>query len=111
MTADGSAADGYVVDTEGLAGRAGQFEGLVTRLGEIRRDLTDALASTGRCWGTDAVGQSFDQVHTTPADGALARLTALPEQVGSVGGRLSETAATYRSDDESGAGRLRAAEQ
>lgn len=102
MTDRGS--DGFDVDVGGLTGRAGQFDGLVDRLGTIERDLTDALASIPQsCWGTDAVGQSFAAAHADPADATLGRLAGLSEQLGSVGTRFADTAAGYSSADDAGA--------
>jgi hypothetical protein len=95
--------DGFDVDVGGLTDRAGQFDGLVDRLGTIERDLTDALSATGSCWGTDAVGQSFAAAHADPADATLGRLAGLSEQLGSVGGRFADTATGYSSSDDAGA--------
>lgn len=102
--------DAFEVDAEQLASRAAQFEPLVGRLGAIHRDLTDALAD-GACWGTDAVGQSFGAVHATPADDVLTRLSGLSDRLTSVSSRLTETAATYRTGDESAVEHMNAAEQ
>jgi hypothetical protein len=101
--------DAFEVDAERLASRAAQFEPLVSRVGAIHRDLTDALG--GPCWGTDAVGQSFNAVHATPADDAMARLAGLSDRLMSVSTRLTETAATYRTGDESAVEHLKSAEQ
>jgi hypothetical protein len=103
--------EGFEVDAELLASRAEQFEPLVTRLGAIHRDLTDALSADGACWGTDAVGQSFGAVHATPADDAITRLAGLSDRLTSVRTRLSETAATYTSGDRTALEHLKAAEQ
>lgn len=101
MTDRGS--DGFDVDVGGLTSRAGEFDGLVDRLGTIERDLTDALSATGPCWGTDAVGQSFAAAHADPADATLGRLAGLSEQLGSVGTRFKDTADGYSSADDVGA--------
>ena len=100
--------DGFDVDVDGLTGRAGQFGGLVDRLGTIERDLTDALSAAGPCWGTDAVGQSFAAAHTGAADETLGRLAGLPERLGSVGTRFAETAAGYSAADDAGVEHLTA---
>lgn len=100
--------DGFDVDVGGLSARAGQFDGLVDRLGTIERDLTDALSVAGPCWGTDAVGQSFAAAHADPADATLGRLAGLSEQLGSVGTRFADTAAGYSSADDAGAEHLTA---
>jgi hypothetical protein len=102
--------DGYEVDAELLSGRASQFEPLSTRVAAIHRGLTDALAD-GACWGTDAVGESFSSVHAQPADDVVNRLSALSERLGSVGTRLSDTAATYDAGERSAVDDLKAAEQ
>jgi len=103
--------DGYDVDAERLAGEASQFEPLSTRVAAIHRGLTDALSTDGACWGTDAVGQSFSAVHAQQADDVAARLSSLSERLGSVGTRLSDTAATYGAGEQSAIDNLKAAEQ
>lgn len=103
--------DGFEVDAEQLASRAAQFEPLVGRLGQIHRNLTDALSTDGTCWGTDAVGQSFGAAHQAPADDAVTRLSTLADRLTSVSTRLTETAGTYRTGDQSAAATLKAAEQ
>jgi uncharacterized protein YukE len=91
--------DGFEVDAERLAGQAAQFEPLTGRIDAVHRGLTDALAADGACWGGDAVGRSFSAVHSGAADDVVARLSALRDRLGSVGTRLSDTAAAYRSGD------------
>lgn len=102
--------DGFEVDVDRLTTQAGQFEALVGRAGAIHRELADALSGIGQCWGTDAVGQSFASIHTGPADGTLGRIGSLPDQLGSVGTRLADTATAYRSADTGGAGTIDAAD-
>jgi hypothetical protein len=89
-------ADGYEADVERLAGKAAQFEPLAGRVSAIHRQLVDALAADGPCWGADPVGQSFAAAHTGPADDAVTALLTLPDRLGSVGTRLSASASTYR---------------
>ncbi|HEY0449866.1 hypothetical protein [Actinophytocola sp.] len=101
--------DGYTADAERLATEAGQFDGLAGRVGAIHRTLTETLAENGRCWGADAVGQSFGSAHAGPADATVTQLGSLPEQLGGVGARFAGTAAQYTSDDQGGVDRLRAA--
>jgi hypothetical protein len=101
--------DGYEADPARLAGQAGQLDPLAGRVSSIHRTLSEALAEAGPCWGADAVGESFGAVHAGPADSTLTRLGALPSQLGSVGTRFTDTAATYEGDDERGVDRLRAA--
>lgn len=103
--------DGFNVDAERLAARAAQFEPLVSRLDTIHRNLADALATDGACWGTDAVGQSFGAAHATPADDALVRLSGLSGRLTTVSTRLTETAGTYQAVDQSAVEHLNAAEQ
>jgi hypothetical protein len=103
--------DGFNVDAERLAARAAQFEPLVGRLDTIHRTLADALSTDGACWGTDAVGQSFGAAHKTSADDAMARLSGLSARLSSVSTRLTETAGTYQSVDQSAVEHLKAAEQ
>lgn len=102
--------DGYEVDAERLAGQARQFEPLSTRVAAIHRGLADALAD-GPCWGSDAVGQSFSAVHAQPADDVMGRLSSLSDRLGSVGSRLSDTAATYGAGEQAAVDNLKAAEQ
>jgi len=102
--------DGFEVDAERLASRAGEFAPLVDRVNGIHRTLTDAL-SAGPCWGTDAVGQSFAAVHATPADDATTRLAGLSTRLQSLSTRLTETASAYRSGDQSAVDNVKAAEQ
>jgi hypothetical protein len=102
--------DGFEVDAARLANRAAQFEPLVERLKAVHRNLTDAL-SDGACWGTDAVGQSFDSVHATPADDALSRLSGLSNRLTSVSTRLTETANTYQAVDRSAVEQLKSTER
>jgi hypothetical protein len=102
--------DGFQVDADRLTAQAGQFEGLVGRAGAIHRELADTLGAIGRCWGTDTVGQSFDSIHTGPADDALGRIGSLPDQLGSVGTRFADTAAAYRGTDTGGATTIDAAD-
>jgi hypothetical protein len=103
--------DGFEVDAERLADRATQFEPLVGRLNKIHGNLQDALSTDGACWGTDAVGQSFAAVHAAPADDAMARLSGLSDRLTGVHTRLTETAATYQSGDQSAVEHLNATER
>jgi hypothetical protein len=99
------------VDPDQLARRASDFEPLVTRLSGIHTSLTDALGAEGDCWGTDDVGRSFGAVHATPATSTLDSLSGLSTLLGSVGTRLSDSAATYRGTDDLAGDHLRAAEE
>lgn len=104
-------ADGYEVDPELLAQRAGNFEPLAGRLTTIHRSLTDALGAEGACWGTDAVGQSFSSAHTGAADDTQAALSALSTRLTSVGTKLTDTAVDYRAGDDAAIEHLRTPEQ
>lgn len=102
--------DGFTVDPERLAAQAGQLDDLVGRVDRIHRTLADSLSATGRCWGGDAVGQSFEDAHAAPADGTMTNLSSLTERLGGVGSRLVDTATTYTGTDEGAVERLRAAD-
>jgi hypothetical protein len=101
--------DGYEVDPARLAEQGAQLDPLAGRIASIHQTLSAALAESGACWGTDAVGQSFAGAHAGPADSTLTQLGGLPDKLGSVGTRFTATAARYEGDDEHGATRLRAA--
>jgi hypothetical protein len=101
--------DGYTADVDRLAGQAGQLDPLVNQVSTIHRTLSEALTEAGSCWGADAVGESFGSAHTGPSDSTLTQLGALPDQLGSVGTRFTDTASTYAGDDQHGVERLRAA--
>lgn len=94
--------DGFTADAQRLAAQAEHFDGFAGRVGAIHRDLADALDAAGPCWGGDDVGQSFAAAHTGAADDTLGRLSGMPDRLGSVGTRFTETAAAYR-DLDSGA--------
>lgn len=100
--------DGFAADPETLAARAGQFDDLADRVDAIHRTLAENLAAAGPCWGTDAVGRSFDAAHTGPSEGTLAELSALTGRLGGVGTRLTGTATTYTAVDDGAGERLRA---
>lgn len=104
-------ADGFAVDPEQLARKAADFEPLVGRLTGIHTALTEALGAEGECWGADDVGRSFGAVHTNPATTTIDSLSALSANLGSVGTRLSDSAATYRGVDDGAGNGFRAMEQ
>jgi uncharacterized protein YukE len=93
----------FRADPAQLADQAGQFAELADRAAAIHRELADALAEVGSCWGTDTVGRGFAEVHAGPADATLGQLGALPARLGSVGTRFADTAAAYRQQDSVGA--------
>jgi hypothetical protein len=100
--------DGFRADTDRLASQAGQFGDLASRAEEIHRTLSESLTSTGQCWGTDAVGQSFGAAHAGPADGTMTSLSSLSGQLGGVGTRFADTATGYTGTDQGVEDRLRA---
>jgi hypothetical protein len=102
--------DGFDVDADRLAARAAEFPGLAERAGAIHRELSDALATVGPCWGTDSVGQSFAAAHVESADATLGALGSLPSRLGEVGTRFGDTGAAYRDLDSRGAQHLTAAD-
>ena len=102
--------DGFDVDADQLIARAGEFSGLAERAGAIHRELSDALASVGPCWGNDSVGQSFAAAHVAPADTTLGSLGSLPSLIGEVGTRFGDTGAAYRDLDARGGTHLTAAD-
>lgn len=103
--------DGYEVDVDRLAARAGQFEPLAGRIDAIHRTLTDALGAEGTCWGADVVGQSFAAAHAGPAADTESALSGLSGRITTVGTKLTETAATYGTGEHAAVEQLRAAEQ
>jgi hypothetical protein len=102
--------DGFEADPARLSTQAGRLDDLVGRVAEIHRTLGESLASTGQCWGADAIGQSFGAAHAAPADATLTRLSSLSEQLGGVGTRFAATADTYTATDEAAEVRLLATE-
>lgn len=102
--------DGFEVDADRLTARAGEFPGLAERAGAIHRDLSDALAAVGPCWGRDGVGQSFAAAHVAPADATLGSLGSLPSQLNELGTRFADTGAAYRDLDARGGQHLSAAD-
>jgi hypothetical protein len=102
--------NGFNADPDRLTVQAGEFPGLASRAGAIHRELTDTLSALGPCWGTDQVGQSFAAAHVSPAGTTLTGLGELPNRIGSVGTRFSDTATAYRDTDASGAQQINAAD-
>ena len=99
---------GFHVDADRLATQAGEFAELATRAAAVHRELRDTLAEVGRCWGSDAVGQSFAAMHVDAADTTLDQLGALPKRLRAVGTGFAAAGAAYREQDMAGAGRLAA---
>jgi hypothetical protein len=101
---------GFTADTDSLTARAAEFPDLAARAGRIHRELVDALAEVGQCWGSDRVGQSFTAVHAEPSDATLGRLGSLTGELGAVGTRLAETSTAYREQDANSAANINAAD-
>jgi hypothetical protein len=97
---------GFEADADALTARAGEFPGLAERVGKIHSELSDALGTTGGCWGSDTVGQSFASAHVGPSDATMSRLVSLPDQLGEVGARFAGTGSAYREQDSTGVTRL-----
>jgi hypothetical protein len=104
-------ADGYEVDVDRLATRAGQFEPLAGRIAAIHRTLTDALGAEGTCWGTDVVGESFASAHAGPATDTETALSGLSGRISTVGTKLTDTAGTYGAGEDVAVEHLRVPEQ
>lgn len=100
--------DGFAADPSRLATEGGLFDDLVGRVGLIHRTLADSLASSGECWGGDAVGRSFGAAHAAPAEGTLTRLSSLTERLGGVGSRFVDTGTAYDGAESSAVEHLRA---
>ncbi|WP_424189466.1 hypothetical protein ACOBQX_12950 [Actinokineospora sp. G85] len=86
---------GFRAETDALAARAGQFDDIAARAAAIHRDLDDALAAAGPCWGADVIGETFARAYLGPAQDTLGSLGALPGLLGDVGGRFLSTARAY----------------
>jgi hypothetical protein len=102
--------NGFAADADRLSAQAREFPELAARAGAIHRELSDSLAALGPCWGSDTVGQNFAAAHVSLADDTLAGLGQLPDQLGSVGTKFSDTATAYRDTDASGAQQINAAD-
>jgi hypothetical protein len=102
--------DGFTADPERLVTQGGQFDDLAGRAGRIHQTLAESLATTGECWGSDAVGRSFGSAHATPADGTLTQLSSLTERLGGVGTRFTDTGTAYAASDTGAVEHLRTAE-
>ncbi len=104
-------AEGYEVDVDQIAARAGQFEPIAGRLTAIHRTLTEALGVEGTCWGADVVGESFASAHTGPAGDTESALSGLSGRLTTVGTKLTDTAAAYGTGEHAALDHLRATEQ
>ncbi|RLK61022.1 WXG100 family type VII secretion target [Actinokineospora cianjurensis] len=98
--------DRFQVDSDRLALRAGQFDGLSSRVGGIHRELADQVSAAGACWGGDDIGLRFASTHAGSAHETLKALGALPGKLDDVGDRFRETARAYRHTDDHNAGVL-----
>ena len=92
--------NGFSTDVDRVLDRAGQLDGLSDTAQSIFTELSDALATAGRCWGGDQVGQSFALGYGKAAEATFELVKALPGQLTDVGGRLAEHAHIHRSTDQ-----------
>ena len=91
---------GFSTDVDRVLDQAGQLDGLSDTARSIYKELSDALAQAGECWGTDQVGQSFATGYTDAAEATLKLVKGLPGQLTDVGGRLAKHAHIHRSADQ-----------
>ena len=91
---------GFSTDVDRVLDRAGQLDGLSDTARSIVKELSDALAAAGECWGTDQVGQSFAVGYTDAAEATFKLVKALPGELTDVGGRLAKHAHIHRSADQ-----------
>lgn len=92
---------GFGTDVTALGSAAGLFPDLVDRAVAVHRDLSDALADAGDCWGDDAVGESFASGHHEPATAALNAFAALGGRLTDTGGAFGDSATGYGSAEDS----------
>lgn len=102
--------NGFEVDPDRLAERAGEFTELADSADDIVSELREALDSLGRSWGNDEVGRSFGATHVGNADDTLGRLDSLGGRLADMGTRFREMADTYRAADDSGVRDVNAAD-
>lgn len=93
---------GFFADIERLAERAKDFDEYERRARQVADTLADALESTGKAWGSDVVGQSFDAAHSADAEQAMELLGGLGGDLGGIGTKFADAANTYRSAEEGG---------
>lgn len=93
---------GFFADFERLAQRSKDFDEYAERAKKVADELSEALGSTGKAWGSDAVGQSFDAVHSADADEVLGMLGVLGGDLGGVGSKFADAAETYRAAEQGG---------
>ena len=91
---------GFSTDVDRVLDRASQLDSLSDTAQSIFKELSDALAAAGQCWGTDQVGQSFASGYTDAAEATFKLVKALPGQLTDVGGRLADHARIHRSADQ-----------
>lgn len=93
---------GFFADIERLAKRAKDFEDYSERARELADTLSGTLESTGKAWGADAVGQSFDSAHSEDAKQTMDLLAGLKGALGGIGTKFADAATTYRAAEEGG---------
>lgn len=94
--------DGFFADAERIAGRSKDFDAFAERAGKVADALRTTLESTGKAWGDDAVGESFEAVHGDAARSVLDAVAGLKGELAELGGKFAEAAATYREADHGG---------
>ncbi|HET6500702.1 MAG TPA: PE domain-containing protein [Amycolatopsis sp.] len=90
---------GFEADVHRLAARAGEFDTLGERAGEISADLDGALRGAEAAWGDDAVGASFAAAHGGPAGETADVVRGLAGGLRKFGGSVREAARRYHAVD------------
>lgn len=98
---------GFETDVPALGSAAGLFPGLADRAVAVHRDLSDALADAGDCWGDDAVGESFASGHREPATAALNAFAVFGGRLTDTGGAFGDSATGYDSAEDAAVGTAR----
>lgn len=93
---------GFFADIERLAERSKDFEDYARRAKQVADELRDTLGASGKAWGADVVGQSFDAAHSAEADATMELLGGLGGDLGGVGAKFADAAATYRTAEQGG---------
>lgn len=64
---------------------------------------TLGIATRNDCWGTDEIGGAFAHVYLEPAEEAMEAVQQVAYQLGSIGERLGEAAASYDDTEQTNA--------
>ncbi|MQA61715.1 MAG: hypothetical protein GEU86_09510 [Actinophytocola sp.] len=94
--------DGFFADAERIAGRSKDFDAFAERAGKVADALRTTLESTGKAWGDDAVGESFEAVHGDAARSVLDAVAGLRGELTEVGAKFADAAAAYREAEYGG---------